>query len=104
MVLNFTGFLKANDIVDNIEMKVNPWLFIESNDNINYDKTKEIILKTYKYSNEEIITGKDLIISVYKVNEILKENEKLLNDFHNENKEDINIICKTLKKEKKYWP
>ena len=75
---------------------------LKNNDNITYEKTKDIILNTYKYSDEKVITKDELEFSFYKVNTILRENENLLNDFHDENKKDINIICKTLKKEKKY--
>ena len=92
----------TGQLVLNFEMKINPWLFITNNDNITYNKTKEIILTTYKYSNEEIITEQYLLTSFYKVNTILRENKNLLNDFYGENKKDIDIICKTLKKEKKY--
>ena len=47
MVLNFNGFLNACEIVKNIEMEINPWVFIGSNDKITYDKIEVVINYLY---------------------------------------------------------
>lgn len=95
--LNFVDFLKGEYIGSDLQLDLKPWQMLIL-DGIEAEKFKEIIVKTFFLSDEQVV-DLDMVrnVSNYSLN-LCKKNLSLLNDFHDDNIKDINIVCKTLKK------
>jgi len=93
--LNFNDFMKAKYVGSDLEVTIKPWISL-CLQSIPKDKFKEIITKTLIQSNTQLL-NLDLI-KEFSENalEICQENSNLLDDFHTDNVNDIDIICKTL--------
>lgn len=93
---NFNDFLKARYVGSSLEIDIKPWLLLMVG-KVPKEDFYRIILETYIKSDKQPLTVSMIKVLYEEVIEYCKRNQSLLDDFHNESLEDIDIVCKTLK-------
>lgn len=97
--MEIDDFLHARMCNSDISVKLKPWSMLML-DNIDPKEFKNIVLKTFLLSDSSKINDHALEILYEKIIEFLNEQKSLLNDFHDNIDNDIDTVCKTLKKVK----
>lgn len=93
---NFSDFLKARYVGSALEMDIKPWLLLMLG-KVPEEDFRTIIRETYVRSDKQLLTV-PVVKSLYEGSiDLCKKNHFLLDDFHDDNITDIDIICKTLK-------
>ena len=99
LFLKFTDFLTSNELNRTIECILKPFVTLVAT-GMNPEELLNILLKTddVKNKNSEYL-WKDNIEELYEKNiDLCEKNIPLLKDFHNQIYDDIDVVCKTLKK------
>ncbi len=96
---NVTDFLKMKYVGTEAEIELKPWLSLIIGDMPEYEFT-HFFLEAMVLSDKPVLT-KDLVDRANNVViELYRNNEPLLRDFHDDITTDIEIVSKSLKKEK----
>lgn len=91
--LNFNGFLNAKYVGSDFDFIIKPYVSLILK-YIPKENFKEIIIKTYNQNSNLTV---DFVKEISEESlEICRNNSNLLADFHTENLNDIDVVCKTL--------
>ena len=96
---SITDFLKARYIGINLDMKLKPWLLLAVGEG---DKKENLdsMVKAFLLSDRKPIPSTNIKELYDNLIPLLDESKPLLNDFHAENRRDIDTVSKTLTKVK----
>lgn len=93
---NFSDFLKARYVGSTLEMEIKPWLSLALGE-VPEKEFRTIITETFAGSDTQLLTVPIVKGFYEETMELCRKNHFLLDDFHDENIPDIEVICKTLK-------
>jgi len=93
---NFTDFLKAKYVGSNLEIDIKPWVMLISK-TLETDEFHKIIVATFLLSDEQTLTVENVKDFSETAMDLCYRNSSLLDDFHDDNVNDINTVAKTLK-------
>lgn len=96
--LNLIDMTKLNYVGSEMNAKVKAWLMVTLHE-ISYESFKEIMMKFFVFSDTKLLDVEKVRGFSENTMGICNNNLKLFDDFHSEISNDIDVVCKTLKKD-----